>query len=228
VTDSREQQNATATFTLPVTVAALNVSGLNTTVGPAQQVPLTVSVPNAYSVDLTGTLTLTFASAVGGDDPSIQFSTVGRTVTFTIPNGTTTAVYPQNQQLLVSTGTVAGTITIKATLQAAGSDITPSGLTPITATVPKQVPVITSLTLKQTTGGVVVAITGYAAIQCGIGGESELRYHDGTADCGHQLLVPKRASGGLRRAVYSQHPDRRIGYRKCDRFGHRDGDEHSR
>ena len=161
VTDSRQQQNATATLTLPVTVAALNVTGLNTTVGPAQQVPLTVSVPNAYSVDLTGTLTLTFASAVGGDDSSIQFSTVGRTVTFTIPNGTTTAVYPQNQQLLVSTGTVAGTITIKATLQAAGSDITPAGQAPITVTVPKQVPVITAATLKQTTGGVVVSITGY-------------------------------------------------------------------
>ena len=161
VTDSRQQQNATAPFTLPVTVAALNVSGLNANVGPAQQVPLTVSVPNAYPVDLTGTLTLTFASAVGGDDPSIQFSTIGRTVTFTIPNGTTTAVYPQNQQLLVSTGTVAGTITIKATLQAAGSDITPSSQTPVTAAVPKQVPVITAATLKQTTGGVVVAITGY-------------------------------------------------------------------
>ena len=143
-------------------MAALTVTGLAATIGPAQQIPLTVSIPSPYTVDVTGTLTLTFASAVGGDDPSIQFSTVGRTVTFTIPAGGTSAVYPQNSQLLVSTGTVAGTITIKATLQSAGSDITPANLTPLTATVPKQAPVITSATLKQSTGGVTITIAGYS------------------------------------------------------------------
>lgn len=161
VTDSRQQQNATANFTLPVTVAALNVSGLTATVAPAQQLPLTVSVPTAYSVDLNGSLTLAFASAVGGDDPSVQFSTVGRTVTFTIPAGTTTAVYPQNAQLLVGSGTLAGTITIKATLQSAGSDITPSTQTPLSAAIPKQAPVVTSATLKQASGGVVISFSAY-------------------------------------------------------------------
>jgi hypothetical protein len=162
VTDSRQQQNTSATFILPVTVSALNITGLTATVSPAQQVPLTVSILSAYNVDLTGSLTLAFASAVGGDDPSVQFSTVGRTVSFTIPAGTTTAVYPQNAQLLVGTGTVAGTITIKATLQSAGNDITPANLTPLSVTVPKQAPVVTSATLKSTTGGVLVTINGYS------------------------------------------------------------------
>ena len=162
VTDSRQQQNASQSFTLGVTVALLNITGLNPTVGPAQQIPLNVTVGTPYTVDLTGTLTVTFTSAVGGDDPSIQFSTVGRTVRFTIPNGTTTAVYPQNQQLLLSTGTLAGTITVRATLQAGAADITPTGLAPVTTTVPKVVPVITSATLTTATGGVVVTISGYS------------------------------------------------------------------
>jgi hypothetical protein len=115
-------------------------------------------------VDLTGSLTLSFTSAVGGGDPSIQFSTGGSTVSYTIPAGSTTAVFPQNAQLLVSTGTVAGTIAIKASLQAGASDITPVPAPTAMTAVPKQAPVITSVKLKQATGGggVTVTIAGYS------------------------------------------------------------------
>jgi hypothetical protein len=99
---------------------------------------------------------------VGGDDPSIQFSTGGRTVNFTIPAGTTQAVFAQNQQVQLSTGTVAGTILIKSTLQANASDITPSPAPQTSGTIGKLAPVITSVTLKQITGGVSVGIAGYA------------------------------------------------------------------
>jgi hypothetical protein len=164
VTDSRQQQTASQSFTAIVSISSLTIGGLGSTVGPAQQVPLAVTIPAPFTMDLSGSLTISFTSAVGGDDPSIQFSTGGRTVSYTIPAGTTTAVYPQNAQLLLSTGTVAGTITVQATLQVGASDITPTPAPQAATTVPKQVPVITSVTLKKTStgGGVTVTIAGYS------------------------------------------------------------------
>jgi hypothetical protein len=162
ITDSRQQQNASQAFTATVTVASLTIGGLAASAAPAQQIPVTVSVGSAYTVNLSGSLTLTFAPTVGGDDPSIQFSTGGRTVAYTIPAGSTTAVFPQNSQLLLTTGTVAGTITIKASLQAGATDITPSPAPVATTAIAELAPVITSVTLQPTTGGVTVAIAGYA------------------------------------------------------------------
>jgi hypothetical protein len=129
---------------------------------PAQQIPVTVSVGSTSAVALSGVLTVTFTPQVGGDDPSIQFSTGGRTVAYTIPAGSATAVFPQNSQLLLTTGTVAGTITIKASLQAGSTDITPSPAPQATTAVPELAPVITSVTLQPSTGGVTVTIAGYA------------------------------------------------------------------
>jgi membrane-bound inhibitor of C-type lysozyme len=164
VTDSRQQQTASRSFTAVVSISSLTIGGLGSTVGPAQQVPLAVTIPAPFNMDLSGSLTVSFTSAAGGDDPSIQFSTGGRTVSYTIPAGTTTAIYPQNAQLLLSTGTVAGTITVQATLQVGASDITPAPAPQAATTVPKQVPVITSVTLKKTStgGGVTVTIAGYS------------------------------------------------------------------
>jgi hypothetical protein len=123
---------------------------------------MTVTVGTPYTTDLTGSLTVAFTSAVGGDDPSIQFSTGGRTVNFTIPAGSTQAIFAQNQQVLLSTGTVAGTILVKAALQANASDITPAPAPQTSGSVAKLAPVVTSATLKQVTGGVSVGIAGYA------------------------------------------------------------------
>jgi hypothetical protein len=162
VTDSRQQQTASKSFIAIVSVPQFTIGGLGSTVGPAQQVAVNASIATPYTVDLSGSLTLTFTSTVGGDDPSIQFTTSGRTVSFTIPAGSTQAVYTQNQQLLLSTGTVAGTITIKATVQAGSSDITPSPAPQASTSVPKLAPVITSASLKKITGGVTVSFAGYS------------------------------------------------------------------
>jgi hypothetical protein len=162
VSDSRNQQTTSKSFICNVTVASLTINGVSSTLSPAQQIPITVTIGSPYSTDLSGTLSVTFTSAVGGDDPSIQFSTGGKSVNFTIPAGSTQAVFGQNQQVLLSTGTVAGTILVKSTLQANASDITPNPAPQATGTVSKVAPVITTLTLKQVTGGVSVAISGYS------------------------------------------------------------------
>jgi hypothetical protein len=161
VSDARGQQTATKTFSAVMTISNFSLGGPPTNIGPAQQVPVTVSVGTPYAVDLNGSLTISFASAVGGDDPSIQFNTGGRTVSFTIPAGSTNAVFGQNQQLLLSTGTVAGAITVKATVKAGAADITPSPAPQLVTNVQKQAPVITSVTLKKVTGGVQLSIAGY-------------------------------------------------------------------
>jgi Putative Ig domain len=162
VTDSRQQQTANKSFSLAIGISTFTLAGPSASSAPAQQVPLQISSGIAYPVDLSGTLTLLFVSAVGGDDPSIQFSTGGRTANFTIPAGSTTAAYGKASQLLVSTGTVAGTITVSSTLSTGLTVITPNPVPQISTTISKLPPVITGVTLKAVTGGVSVGISGYS------------------------------------------------------------------
>jgi hypothetical protein len=162
VTDSRQQQTANKSFSLAIGISTFTLAGLSASSAPAQQVPLQISSGIAYPADLSGTLTLLFVSAVGGDDPSIQFSTGGRTANFTIPAGSTTAAYGTASQLLVSTGTVAGTITVSSTLSTGLTVITPNPVPQISTTISKLPPVITGVTLKAVTGGVAVGISGYS------------------------------------------------------------------
>jgi hypothetical protein len=62
----------------------------------------------------------------------------------------------------IVTGTVAGTITLTASMSAGGLDITPSPAPTKTITIAPAVPVITSVTLQQVTGGLNVVVTGYS------------------------------------------------------------------
>ena len=165
VTDSGSnggQAPAPSTFNLEIAVPNLTLGGLGATSQPATQPNVTVSVSAPYSTTLTGTLTLTFASSVGVDDPTIAFSTGGRTVGFTIPAGSTKATFGQESTLALLTGTDAGTITIAASIQVAGVDATPSPAPQIVTQIAKQVPVITSLSLAPVTGGVEVTIAGFS------------------------------------------------------------------
>jgi hypothetical protein len=91
---------------------------------------MTISIASVYPVAITGTATLTFVSSVGGDDQTIQFGSSGRTVSFTIPAGSTQANFSgatstNASSVAVLTGTVAGTITITLDLMASGTDVTP-------------------------------------------------------------------------------------------------------
>src|SRR5207302_9071004 len=82
-----------------------------------------------------------------------------RTLTFTIRQGSTTATFPS--AVAIKTGTVAGTITISAALQVAGTSVTPNP-NPVRITIDAAPPVITSVQLQQVTGGVNVIVTGYS------------------------------------------------------------------
>ncbi|MGO9230706.1 MAG: putative Ig domain-containing protein [Bryobacteraceae bacterium] len=154
----------TQSYTLVVNLPQappVTISGLPASPAPATQPVLGLTVGSPYPLAIQGTITLTFAPSNGADDPNVQFTTGGRTVTFQIPAGSTQAQFAGNAPG-VQTGTVAGTITLTLDLTAAGTDITPTPAPTQVLVVPPGVPVITSATVTPTSGGFNLVVVGYA------------------------------------------------------------------
>ena len=164
VTDAR-QLTVTKAYDLTIATPPIptpSIVGIGDTAPPAQQPALTLQLDHGYPLPLDGTITLTFASAAGNiDDPAIQFSTGGRTAHFTVPPGTTTAVFPASIFAL-ATGTVAGKITLALTFQAAGQDVTPTPAPIRAIDIPAQAPVVTKLAASHTGTGIEVVVTGFS------------------------------------------------------------------
>jgi len=110
----------------PPALTGVAFGSLPASVNPRQQPTVQLGLAQPYAMNLSGKLTLTFASDSFADDPAIQFATGGRTVNFTIPAGTTDAVFSSGKTVQLQTGTVAGTITITPTFNVAAVDVTPS------------------------------------------------------------------------------------------------------
>lgn len=146
------------TVGLPAAPSA-TITGLPPSTAPAAQPLLNVSLANPYPATVTANLTLTFVPVSGPDDPSIQFSTGGRTAQIVIPAGNTTGV----TDVGVQTGTVAGTITITAQLLAGTVNVTPTPAPTQTIIVTAGAPVITGITATRTGTGFTVMVTGYAS-----------------------------------------------------------------
>jgi hypothetical protein len=91
----------------------------------------------------------------------VQFTTGGRSADFTIPAGTTQAVFG-GSSLGVQTGTVAGTITITLQIFAAGADVTPTPAPTKVLRIAAASPVITSAKLTATSTGFNLAVIGFA------------------------------------------------------------------
>jgi len=163
-TETGQPVTATQSFTIAVGVAPappLTITGLPNTPAPATQPALGVSAGSTYPIAIQGTITLTFTPDSGPDDPSVQFTTGGRTVTFQIPAGTSQAQFTPSAPS-VQTGTVAGTITLTLTLTAAGVDITPTPAPTQVLTIAKSAPVITSAAVTPTSGGFNLVLVGYS------------------------------------------------------------------
>jgi large repetitive protein len=163
------QPEGTSTRAYTIVVAApqltsVNITGLPDNPAPGQQPRLNLSIGSSLPLEVTGTLTLTFASdaANNADDPVIQFSTGGRTATFTIPAGQTQAVF-RAPELMIQTGTVAGTITITTAFAASGAPVTCTCPLVRTLIVPRTAPVINSVRVSRTANGFNLVITGFSA-----------------------------------------------------------------
>jgi len=133
-------------------LGGVTFTGAGATLTPASQPVIGLTLPDSYPVPVTGTLTLTFTANAAGapDEPAVQFPT-GRTTTFTVPANTNMAQFGSVMQIAFQSGTVAGTITARATLTAGGIDVTPTPTPTRTFTVPRGGPVIRSLTIANRT-----------------------------------------------------------------------------
>ena len=116
-----------------------------------EQANVAVNLPTSFPHDVTGTVSMTFASnaVIPLDDPAIQFSTGGRSAKFTIPANTRQAVFESQSAgpLAFQTGTVAGSFTFAGTLKAGAIEKTFSPLASVAADleIPLQAPVIDSI-----------------------------------------------------------------------------------
>ncbi len=153
-------------FSIRVTVSALpalQMAGLPDTANSLDQPALTLTLERPYPVALSGQLTLSFEpdAAMAGDDPSIQFSTGGRTAAFTVDANTREVRFAADR-LAIQTGSVAGAITLRASLSAGGADATPTPPPQWSVRVLRAVPSIRSVKLVRTSAGFEVWITGLA------------------------------------------------------------------
>jgi hypothetical protein len=148
-------------------VPAVTISGLPVSTGYLQQPSITVSLAAPYTAALTGTLTVSFVSSVGGTDPMIAFIVGNQSlasVNFTIPAGATEAQFSGSSSVALMTGTVGGTITLTVTSLMAGStNVTPSPAPSATLTNNPTVPFISSVSFSQTPGGVTVVVNGFSS-----------------------------------------------------------------
>jgi hypothetical protein len=103
---------------------------------------------------------------VFANDPSVQFATGGRTVSFTIPAGTRDAVFSNNQSSIrLQSGTVAGTITLVPSFQSTDGalPLTPANPPQLNLTVPATAPQLLSVQVaSRTENGFQLLVTGYA------------------------------------------------------------------
>lgn len=111
----------------PPALPPVTISGAGEAIEALQQPSVGVQLAEPYPLDLTGRLTLTFQSDTLVDDPAIQFATGGRTVVFRVPANSREAVFAQGlTQVPFQSGTVAGTVTVTASLQVATVEVTPA------------------------------------------------------------------------------------------------------
>jgi len=125
-------------------------------IDPRQQPAFSFSLASPYTAAVTGTLKITAA------DPNVQFASGGQTAPFTVPANQTQAVFANNASTMqFSTGTLAGEIVFTASLAMAAetfaSDVAVSRLT-----VSDKPPTITTVSASQSTGALVVKITGFS------------------------------------------------------------------
>lgn len=139
----------------------LVLTGLPATSDPASQPRLQLALAAPIPLEITGQLNLTFVPESGGADPAIQFSSGGRSVPFTIPANTTSAVFA-GSGLGLQTGTVAGVINLSAQLRGAGVDLTPSPAPAYSTKIDRGAPVISRVSVTRSATGLSVQVTGYS------------------------------------------------------------------
>jgi hypothetical protein len=156
-----DSTGATESVAFTLTVISANFTGLSSTAASAQQVSFSLALGAGYPQAISGQVTLAFqpdaSLTAPADDPAIQFASSGTSASFTIAANSTAAV-----PFAIQTGTVAGTITLTVSWEAAGVALAvPAALTQ-TIQIAPAVPVISGVTATATSSGFQVTVTGYS------------------------------------------------------------------
>jgi hypothetical protein len=152
----------------PPAFPSYSLTGPTGTLGPLQQPVITLNIAAPYPLAVNGTLTMTVIPDGFSADPAIQFSTTGRTVTFTIPANTTTAVFPTGgNSIRLQTGSTSGTIVLTPTFTTASNvPLSPAGSQNLQLVIPPTAPVLIGATVTaQTAAGLTLAISGVSNSQ---------------------------------------------------------------
>jgi hypothetical protein len=122
----------------PPAIPSFQFTGASGAQTAMSQVSVGLTLASAYSLELTGTLTLSVNSGNLPADPSVQFASGGQTVNFTIPQGSTQAVFPSGgNQISLQTGSVESTITLTPSFALpSGLNVTPASPATATLSVP--------------------------------------------------------------------------------------------
>jgi len=150
----------------PPPLPAIRFDGASGNQDPLAQPAVGLTLASSYPLALSGTLTLTFNSEVGANDPAVQFATGGRTVAFTIPANTSRAIFPNNAtQIRVQTGSVAGSIVLTPDVVTAdgGIRLTPTNPPTASLSVAAGAPRLLSVSVSSKTANTVtLLVSGYA------------------------------------------------------------------
>ena len=157
VTESDETNND---VTRPLTVTAapasveIQITGLGDIVRGAETQEFGLVADSPIPTPVTGTLTLSFTPDSGfPDDPTVQFGTGGRTAVFSLEAGSTSA----GSLPPFGTGTVAGTITL-------GASIDGEPLVTHSSRIEPGPPTITSVSIEATAQGFRINVTGFSTM----------------------------------------------------------------
>jgi hypothetical protein len=158
----RDTSGSSATKALSVVINAvasgsLVLAGMPPIMTPTQQVPVGLSLRSPASSAVSGTLTMAFTpnTAVGNDDLVVRFSNGSRNVRFNIAANSTNAVFPTPIMLL--TGTVAGTITLTASI-----DGSPGTIAVGSVLIEPSIPQFSETGASKSAGTLRVEVTGYS------------------------------------------------------------------
>ncbi len=135
--------------------------------GALEQPVIGLTFSQPYPVALTGTLNLGVASDYAAD-PSAQFSTGGRMVSFTIPANSARAVFPNGaSEIRLQTGSVASRFTVTPTFSTReGLDLTPESPTVLQLTVPATAPRLLGIqVVERESTSLTLRVTGFAPVR---------------------------------------------------------------
>jgi hypothetical protein len=151
--------------TPPPPLPSYSIQGPTGNVAAASQPTVSLKLSRPYPVAIAGTLTLTTSGSLPSD-PSVQFSTGGRTAAFVIPaNGTDANFAGQGPNLQLQTGTVAGAITVTPSFatEAGGVNLTPNAPSTLEFSVASSAPTLTAISVgSSTTNSFVLSLTGFS------------------------------------------------------------------